>query len=137
MIRVDKNVINIILNKLGIEFLYLIFTIIYLYFLNKYNNLLLSKFDSNDYINILFYNNYETIIYFTIAIILFLIGTILIVYRWRTIRNQDLEFEDVIWHFIAMFILLILIILILIFINNPILRAVFIGVFILYASCES
>lgn len=84
-------------------------------------------------ITLIFYNNYETIIYFFIAFVLFVIGACLIVRRYRKIKYEDLEFEEIMLNLIAMFVLLILIILIIVFINNPILRAVLIGGFILYA----
>lgn len=133
MMRIDKENINYVLMKFWGEIVYLIITVIYLLLLNNFNHVLLSKFDYDDYFNILFYNNYETILYFLFAFILFLIGAGLIVRRWRKIRYEDLEFEDIILHLIAMVILLILIILIIAFINNPILKAVLICTFILYA----
>ena len=133
MIRIDKENINYILMKLCGEIVYLTITVIYLILLNNFNHVLLSKFDNDYYINILFYNNYETIIYFFIAFVLFVIGACLIVRRYRKIKYEDLEFEEIMLNLIAMFVLLILIILIIVFINNPILRAVLIGGFILYA----
>ena len=123
MIRIDKENINYILMKLCGEIVYLTITVIYLILLNNFNHVLLSKFDNDDYINILFYNNYETIIYFFIAFVLFVIGACLIVRRYRKIKYEDLEFEEI----------MLLLILIIVFINNPILRAVLIGGFILYA----
>lgn len=136
MTGIDTEDIKYILRESWKEIVYLIVTVIYLIFLNRLNHILLSKFDNDDYFNILFYNNYETIIYFVIAIVLFFIGTMLIIYRWKEIRDMELEFEDIILNFIIMFILCVLMILIVIFINNPILRAVLVVGFVLYAYCS-
>lgn len=136
MTRIDIEDIKYILRESWKEIVYLIVTVIYLIFLNRLNHILLSKFNNNDYFDILKYNNYETIIYFVIAIVLFFIGTMLIIYRWKEIRDIELEFEDIILNFIIMFILCVLMILIVIFINNPILRAVLVVGFVLYAYCS-
>lgn len=53
MIRIDKENINYILMKLCGEIVYLTITVIYLILLNNFNHVLLSKFDNDDYINIL------------------------------------------------------------------------------------
>ncbi len=110
--------------KLWKELIYSLITGIYLYFLNNLNQELLLKFDRNDYLNILSYDDSKPIAYFTIAIFLSVIGIILIVLRIKEFRDKDIEINQIFFTIGAIILLVILILLIFIFINNPILRAI-------------
>lgn len=129
--NINKDNIKYICVRLWKEIVYLIVTIIYLFFLNNFNHILLSQFDSDDYFNILFYNGYQTIIYFVLAIILVLFGIGIIIYRYRNIKYNSLEAEDILLEMISIVIIIILICFIFVFIDNPILRAVISGFIVL------
>lgn len=108
------------------EIIYLIVTVVYLIKLNALNQeLLLCNF--TDAFKLLQYKEYAPLKYFGIATCLFFGGCFLI---WREIHHIRLEldsFEEIIISCLGIFVIAILLLLLIVFINNPILRAVFVA----------
>lgn len=108
------------------EIIYVLVCSIYLWNLNNLNTKLLQLFNENDYIDIISYNNNLPIYYFVIMIFLTVIGVTIIVYRFRQMRYQNLDKENIIINLISICLIAIFIILLFLFINNPILKAIFV-----------
>lgn len=110
-----------IINLLG-EIIFSIVMIIFLVELNTLNKELLSRNFDNSFA-LLQYNNWIALKFFGVALLLFFIGCLLLVRRFRHRRECD-SFEKMIMMFSAIIVIFILLILLIIFIDNPILRAV-------------
>ena len=106
------------------EIALIVSSIIFLFLLNNLNKELLTKFQVDDYINILMYDNKKPLYYFIIAVILGILATIDIVYRYRQVRYFEKNIEEIFLNLFAIFVMVVLIILLIYFINNPILRAI-------------
>lgn len=106
------------------EIIFVIVMIAYLVQLNALNReLIFYGFDSS--FELLSYNDYIPLKFFGIAIILFVIGCILVHHDFCCLREKCDSFEEMIAMFLAIGVTIILLILLIIFIDNPILRAVF------------
>lgn len=106
------------------EIIYSVTMTVYLIRLNALNKELLS----GNFINVfelLQYKDYAPLTFFGVALFLFLIGCFLIWLRIRRYRWGMDTFEDLVMSFLAIVTIFILLILLIVFINNPILRAVF------------
>lgn len=125
MERLKKIVIDNIEYSIGI-LIYTIVSCIFLIILNLLNNKLLSTFDKND-IRLLAYNNYQPLKYFIFALLLVLIGIIVITKLVKSIKYSIEITDNILYYFILIIIIFIIIILIIVFLNNPILRVIFIA----------
>lgn len=73
---------------------------------------------------LLAYDNYKPLQYFILALILFFAGSVFIMINFRSIRDEDLEFENIVLSAVAMLMVVFMLISLFIYINNPIARAV-------------
>ncbi len=106
------------------EFVYLLFSAVFLFKLRRLNDILLGKGLDQRPFELLAYDNYKPLQYFILAMILFFAGSVLIMINFRSIRDEDLEFEDIVISAVAMLIIVFMLISLFIYINNPIARAV-------------
>lgn len=113
------------------EIVYFIVTVIYLFKLNVLNKeLLLQDFDGS--FELLAYKNNMPLKFFAIATVLFFIGCILVYWKIRYVRMESDSLEEMLISGLAIIVVVMLLVLIVIFINNPILRAVFISTFVVF-----
>lgn len=108
------------------EIIYLGVMAVYLVKLNMLNQELVSR-DFGGAFELLQYKNYAPLTYFGIAAVLFLVGCLLI---WREIRHITWEmdtFQEIIVSCLAIIVTFVLLILLIIFIDNPILRSIFVA----------
>lgn len=113
------------------EIVYFIVTVIYLFKLNALNKeLLLQDFDGS--FELLVYKNNMPLKFFAIAAVLFLIGGILVYCKIRYVRMESDSLEEMLVSWLAIIVVVMLLVSIVIFINNPILRAVFISAFVVF-----
>ncbi len=116
------------------ELIYTIITVVYLFNLNSLNKVLLSNQLNYSVIEQLLYNDGLVITYFIIFIILFLLGLFIIMRNVKNIRGTDLNFDEIITYLIAIIVVSILLVLLFVFINNPILRIITLGLALTYGS---
>jgi|GEM_PF-3548844 hypothetical protein len=116
------------LKILYIEFLYILFSIIFLYKLNILNSKIMGEND----LSILSYNNYEPIYFFIGAFILIVLGFYTFLYRFEYIFNTEISsiWEVLLFIFIELLMILIIIFIIK-FISIPILKTIFKSILLL------
>lgn len=116
------------LKILYIEFLYILFSIIFLYKLNILNSKIIGK----NNLSILSYNNYEPIYFFIGAFILIVIGFYTFLYRFKYIFNTEISsiWEVLLFIFVEVLIIFIIIFIIK-FISIPIFKTIFKGILFL------
>lgn len=115
---------------IGLDIVYSVFLIIFLYKLNILNHILLLKETENENIfYLLAYNNYSVLKYFSYAIILLFLAIVLIYFKYKMYTEQSHTINEVYIIIVVVIGLFVSIWLIIFFINNPILRI------ILTASC--
>ena len=119
------NVLKLGCRYLWLEIVYIILTSIYLFLLNGLNVTLLKLYDKDEYISILAYNNFQPVWFFLVALIFILFGIGISIYRFKKIKNSSLEMMEALFSLLSIVIMIFIIILIFIFIDNPIMRAVF------------
>lgn len=89
------------------DFIYGIVTIIFLFLLNGLNEVLLvEQFAGKNDLELLMYNNYQPIKYFSISLVLTLIGEGRIVYLGYHAKEREKLFEEIIAMFISILIIL-------------------------------
>lgn len=116
------------------EILFLIFVVIYLILLNRFNEELLVLFNKEQYVAILTYKNYSSIRYFLIALILCIFGVIVFVRRMKRMQFLFKETNAILMLCLSLMVLVLIfssLIKIIICISNPILRAILAIVIIL------
>jgi len=115
---------------IGLDIVYFVFLIIFLYKLNILNHILLLKETENENVfYLLAYNNYSVLKYFSYAIILLFLAIVLIYFKYKMYTEESHTINEVWVIIVAVIGLFVSILLIIFFINNPILRI------ILTASC--
>lgn len=123
MKKVATDLINV-LKKLWFYLLYFMVTIFFCYQLTKLNENLLEHFSSDAYLEIIAYNNYQSLNIFALSIFLCFIGVLMII---LTFKNMDLFTEEtatMIGVIVCVLITIVLMITIITLINNPILKAI-------------
>lgn len=123
MKKVATDLINV-LKKLWFYLLYFMITIFFCYQLTKLNKNLLEHFSSDAYLEIIAYNNYQSLNFFALSIFLCFIGVLMII---LTFKNMDLFTEEtatMIGVIVCVLITIVLMITIITLINNPILKAI-------------
>lgn len=109
----------------GLGFFYIGITTFFLYKLYRLNDILLSgKYDDNP-VKLLMYNEYQPLKYFGMTILLGVCGVGSIFFYIHCVKEYDLTLAGMIAAGVFVIVAIILIICLLLFINNPILRAVF------------
>lgn len=109
------------------EEIYAVITVMYLISLDKLNKQLLSmKFENP--LKLLLYDGSKPIWHFAIALTLFVTGGIVIYCRVKKIYRESLCFGKMIASLASVMVVIAFLILLYIFINNPILRAIFVVV---------
>lgn len=109
------------------EILFVIFAVIYLLCLSKYNGELLALFDEKDIIAILTYKNYSSVYFFVIALALCAAGALIIVWRIKRIQFLFESANDILMlclTCLAIALMIISLIEIIIYISVPIFRAI-------------
>jgi hypothetical protein len=126
--RVINKMLLKYLKILYIEFLYILFSIIFLYKLNILNSKIMGEND----LSILSYNNYEPIYFFIGAFILIVLGFYTFLYRFEYIFNTEISsiWEVLLFIFIELLMILIIIFIIK-FISIPILKTIFKSILLL------
>ncbi len=120
-----KELIKKITYRYWKEIITLVITIIFLILLNNLNNELLSKYATDDYLNILIYEDGKPVRYFIYTLLLVIIEGSLVALRFKEIlHNEDLEIQDAISNLISILISIFLIIMLIHAISNPILKAI-------------
>lgn len=109
--------------KLVAEIIYLIVNVMYLILLNQLNKEL--RLQNLNALKLLMYDGYIALKFFGVAILLFGIGCYLLRRRIKIIKTDSDCWEEVLASIIAILILIVLLILLIIYINNPILQAIF------------
>ena len=123
MKKVATDLINV-LKKLWFYLLYFMITIFFCYQLTKLNKNLLEHFSSDAYLDIIAYNNYQSLNFFALSIFLCFIGVLMII---LTFKNMDFFTEEtatMIGVIVCVLITIVLMITIITLINNPILKAI-------------
>lgn len=118
-----------IINELW-EIIYLIVMVLYLFNLNALNKEL-SWCDFSSPFELLQYRGYAPLTYFGVAAVLFMIGCLLVYRGVRRIRYEMDLFGEIAVSCLGILAVIILLVLLIIFINNPILRAVFVAVLVI------
>lgn len=109
------------------EILFVISTIIYLFWLSKYNGELLALFDEKDIVAILTYKNYSSIWFFFIALALCAVGALIVIWRIKRIQFLFESANDILMlclTFLAIALMIISLIEIIIYISVPIFQAI-------------
>lgn len=106
------------------EMAYIILTSVYLVNLNDLNQKL-NSLDSLNLVELLMYENSSALKYFALALLLFIVGLFIIICKAKFIYPNEFVFEKSIASIIAIIITFIFLILIFFFINEPILRTIF------------
>ena len=109
------------------EILFVISTIIYLFWLSKYNGELLALFDEKDVVAILTYKNYSSIWFFFIALALCAVGALIVIWRIKRIQFLFESANDILMlclTFLAIALMIISLIEIIIYISVPIFQAI-------------
>lgn len=119
--------VSIYFKKIRIEIIYYTVNIIFLYSLNKFNNTLLSISYGEDWRSILEYDEFKVLMYFIATVILLIIGVLLCRNRFRMIKREDLEINDVLLYIISILITIIFIVVLINFIESPIIRIIISG----------
>lgn len=110
---------------IGLDIIYFILVIIFLYKLNILNHtLLLKELRNENVFELLGYNNYLALRYFCYAIILLFVAIILIYFKYKVYTEEYHTINEVYIMIIVVIGLFICIWLIILFINNPILRII-------------
>lgn len=118
-----------------IEVLYFILCLIYLFSLNKYNHYLLTKYEDNDYIHMLFENTKAIGFFFILAIIIVAIA-ISFIYKRKNLLKKHWSFEEeenVAVSIISIVFNALVIVIVIFAINNPILQCILFGTMMLFA----
>lgn len=105
----------------------MISTIIYLFWLSKYNGELLALFDEKDVVAILTYKNYSSIWFFFIALALCAVGALIVIWRIKRIQFLFESANDILMlclTFLAIALMIISLIEIIIYISVPIFQAI-------------
>ena len=105
------------------KLIYILVTIIYIIFLKRLDKILLTKNFTNS-IQLLKYDNYITVKYFILALIIAICGCWLIIKIVLDLKNKHSNFDDIIIGFIIIMVIAILLILVLNYITVPILKAI-------------
>ena len=100
---------------------YLIVCITYLIKLHFLNKVLIDE--NLNAFDLIMYDHYKPLRYFFTAAVLFVLGGMLIKHHIAKIRNDNINFVEVMINSIATIVIGIILILIWIFIDNPIVRA--------------
>lgn len=123
MKKVATDLINV-LKKLWFYLLYFMVTIFFCYQLTKLNKNLLEHFSSDAYLEIIAYNNYQSLNFFALSIFLCFIGVLMIILTFKNMYFFTEETETMIGVIVCVLITIVLMITIIILINNPILKAI-------------
>ena len=113
------------------EGIYVIVATIYLILLHRLNkDLLMLNFDNP--FDLLVYKDWAPIHYFVIALILELIGVFLIIDRIKKLLQSEFQLYEVVLAIVSIAVVIAIFVLIIIFIQNPILRAIFTVIAIIF-----
>lgn len=123
MKKVATDLINV-LKKLWFYLLYFMITIFFCYQLTKLNKNLLEHFSSDAYLDIIAYNNYQSLNFFALSIFLCFIGVLMIILTFKNMYFFTEETATMIGVIVCVLITIVLMITIIILINNPILKAI-------------
>ena len=108
------------------EIAYVIVTTVFLFCLSDINKKLNKLFSPDDYLGIISYDSYQPFRFFLFAFFLFVVGVFIIYMLFKKMRHTyDIEIDDIVLCFVLILMTLVFLILIIIYINNPILRAIF------------
>lgn len=110
--------------KVWKEIIFTIVMIIYLVELNDLNKEL-NSYDFDSPFALLQYKDFVAVKFFIVALILFLIGCFLVWHGIRYLLRKCDSFEEMITMILSVMVTTGLLILLIVFIDNPILRAVF------------
>lgn len=113
-----------VLKKLWFYLLYFMITIFFCYQLTKLNKNLLEHFSSDAYLEIIAYNNYQSLNFFALSIFLCFIGVLMIILTFKNMYFFTEETATMIGVIVCVLITIVLMITIIILINNPILKAI-------------
>ncbi|ANZ96208.1 hypothetical protein BFC19_12255 (plasmid) [Brochothrix thermosphacta] len=113
-----------VLKKLWFYLLYFMITIFFCYQLTKLNKNLLEHFSSDAYLDIIAYNNYQSLNFFALSIFLCFIGVLMIILTFKNMYFFTEETATMIGVIVCVLITIVLMITIIILINNPILKAI-------------
>ena len=123
MKKVATDLINV-LKKLWFYLLYFMVTIFFCYQLTKLNKNLLEHFSSDAYLDIIAYNNYQSLNFFALSIFLCFIGVLMIILTFKNMYFFTEETATMIGVIVCVLITIVLMITIITLINNPILKAI-------------
>lgn len=123
MKKVATDLINV-LKKLWFYLLYFMVTIFFCYQLTKLNENLLEHFSSDAYLEIIAYNNYQSLNFFALSIFLCFIGVLMIILTFKNMYFFTEETATMIGVIVCVLITIVLMITIITLINNPILKAI-------------
>lgn len=107
-----------------VESLYTVTNIIFLLFLQNLNQELLSNFTSQQYLEMLMYQDYKPVVFFIITVLSIMCGIIIATSRFRKFKYRDFEPIEFLYAILSFVFIAIIIFLLIIAINNPILRAI-------------
>lgn len=107
------------------EILYTLVSAIFIFKLNQLNRYLLSNHLDQDVFALLSHNDYEPVKYFIGTMTLGLFGAAWVIYIVKMIQRERMEYKELILAILAIALTVVVIILLIVFIDNPILRAVF------------
>lgn len=113
-----------VLKKLWFYLLYFMITIFFCYQLTKLNKNLLEHFSSDAYLDIIAYNNYQSLNFFALSIFLCFIGVLMIILTFKNMYFFTEETATMIGVIVCVLITIVLMITIITLINNPILKAI-------------
>ena len=109
---------------LWIESIYSIVNIIFICFLNDLNKKLLALYPKEEWFKILTYDGSKALYFFYMTVVLIIIGILIGGYRFKMIKNKELDFEEICLYIFSIILVIFWLITLVIFINNPILRAI-------------
>lgn len=122
--NVYKDRIKKFIEIFWLESLYTVINTIFLLFLHQLNKELLSKFTSQQYLEMLMYQNYKPVVFFIITVLSIIWGIIIVISRFRKFKYKDFEPIEILYALLSLVFIAIIICLLIIAINNPILRAI-------------
>ena len=122
--NVYKDRIKKFIEIFWLESLYTVINTIFLLFLHQLNKELLRKFTSQQYLEMLMYQNYKPVVFFIITVLSIIWGIIIVISRFRKFKYKDFEPIEILYALLSLVFIAIIICLLIIAINNPILRAI-------------
>ncbi len=114
-----------------IEIAYVFSSSIFICCLNNLNRTLLEKYSELQVFAMLKHDNYKPLKYFGLTMLLVFLGSWNIFCKIKKIRETDLHFHEKLFFIVSIFVTAVFIVLLFIAINNPILKAIIIAVFLI------